>query len=94
MIYDFQSELYGRFVRRGDPVDDFSAKRLYPGLSSAEARRRIERLRVDGAGSRRAAANTSGLTHLRGAARPRSASARIRTALHWIIRGEVADAGD
>ncbi len=40
-----QSGLYDRFVRRGEPFDEFSAKRLYPGLSLAEAVERIERLR-------------------------------------------------
>ncbi len=42
---DPQSGLYDRFVRRGEPFDQFSAKRLYPGLSLAEAVKRIERLR-------------------------------------------------
>jgi hypothetical protein len=42
---DPQSVLYDRFVRRGETPDAFSAKRLYPGLTTAAALARIRRLR-------------------------------------------------
>ena len=43
--FDPQSALYDRFVRRGERPDPFSAKRLYPALTTAEALARIRRLR-------------------------------------------------
>lgn len=44
-VIDPQCELYDRFVRRGEQPDPFSAKRLYPALSTADALARIRRLR-------------------------------------------------